>query len=62
MLLESTLHYMTYLNVTGAGTTTSDTGDPRTTADRCPARASTPAMHTPTGTGGAPATTGSDSD
>ena len=61
MLLES-IHYYEIPNVAEAGTTTPDTEDPRTTAGRFPGRASTPATRTPTGTGGAPATTGSDSD
>ena len=62
MFLESTVQYYEIPNVAEAGTTTSDTDDPRTTAGRFPARASTPAMRTPTDSGGAPATMGSDSD
>ena len=50
------------LNIPEAEITMSVTGDPRTAVDRFLEPASLPAMPTPTASGGAPATTGSDSD
>ena len=50
------------LHIAEAEITMSVTDDPRTTVDRFLEPASLPAMPTPTASGGAPATTGSDSD